>query len=696
MLKHVTLTAVLMTAISLVSSVVTVVLSVDALDSYRKLRTAEQVSGIAQASSSAFRAMHNLRTARSITPRALDGPKPIETDLQADLAKIRSKLRQALAELISDLQAVHSGSQDPAISLSAEIDAFSRLDENAFEAIKKPPAERPEGIGREYTDASSLLMSHLESLSTELASQVRYKDPLVDRLMALKQLAWLLRNSGGEATVLVAQNLEVFQQGPATRQTYARLLGKTEAVWSSIESLVSGGELPASIRAAIDATKSGYFGQEYVTPRDRLFEMASRGEKADMSVAQWVNFSLARLSTAVNLAERALEAAQQHAVERKGSAQRSLIFQLTLLACAIALAAGCMLAVRRYVILPLRCLRDATIELANGNTVVETPFAERNDEIGQLAGALQTFKENAVAKKRIEEEQQQHDLRAVERQHHIERQIGEFEQQMARSLASLAAASDQMRNTSANISLLSSDASTQVQSTEQASELASLNVQSVASASEELSATINEISRRAAQAADIAARAVEQATKTDMTVQGLADSASRIGEVVELITTIAGQTNLLALNATIEAARAGESGRGFAVVASEVKSLANQTAKATEEIAGQISAVQGVASQAVHAIKAIEETIGQVSDVASSIAMAVGEQGTATRDISANTQQAAEGTRKVSQNIARVSKAAEATGVAAHDVASAAKVLDSETQELRVQINTFLSGIRAA
>ncbi|MBI3706983.1 MAG: methyl-accepting chemotaxis protein, partial [Proteobacteria bacterium] len=225
---------------------------------------------------------------------------------------------------------------------------------------------------------------------------------------------------------------------------------------------------------------------------------------------------------------------------------------------------------------------------------------------------------------------------------------------------------------------------------------ASSNVQTVAAASEELSASIAEISRQVSHAAGIAVRAVEETKRTDSTVQGLAETAGKIGDVVKLINDIAGQTNLLALNATIEAARAGEAGKGFAVVASEVKSLANQTAKATEDISAQISAVQSVTKDAVDAIKRIGGTIGEVSTIATSIASAVEEQGAATQEITRSTQRAAGRTKDVSESIAGVTKGADATGAAAQGVKSAAETLGQQTERLGSQVNDFLGKIRAA
>jgi len=211
-----------------------------------------------------------------------------------------------------------------------------------------------------------------------------------------------------------------------------------------------------------------------------------------------------------------------------------------------------------------------------------------------------------------------------------------------------------------------------------------------------LSASINEISRQVAESTNIAGEAVAQAEQTNAGVQALADAAQRIGDVVKLISGIAEQTNLLALNATIEAARAGEAGKGFAVVASEVKSLATQTAKATEEITAQVAAIQGATGASVQAIQAIGQTISRVNHIAAAIAAAVEEQGAATQEIARNVQQAAAGTAEVSGHIASVSQAAGETGVAAGEVLGSAKGLARLSDALRDDVDRFVGNIRAA
>ncbi|HEX3117425.1 MAG TPA: globin-coupled sensor protein [Bradyrhizobium sp.] len=225
---------------------------------------------------------------------------------------------------------------------------------------------------------------------------------------------------------------------------------------------------------------------------------------------------------------------------------------------------------------------------------------------------------------------------------------------------------------------------------------ASNNVQSVASATEELAGSVREISTQVQESNRIAESAVKQANETDARINALSQAANRIGDVIKLITSVAEQTNLLALNATIEAARAGEAGRGFAVVAQEVKALASQTAKATDEIGIQIAGMQTATLEAVGSIKMISSTIGKISEITSAIAAAIEEQGAATQEISGNIQRTASGTSQVADTIAEVSQGANQTGAASGQLLSSAKQLSDSTSSLQVEIDGFLKSIAAA
>ena len=270
----------------------------------------------------------------------------------------------------------------------------------------------------------------------------------------------------------------------------------------------------------------------------------------------------------------------------------------------------------------------------------------------------------------------------------------DFERNMKQVVDTVASAATELQSTAKGMETTAHATSQQATTVAAAAEEASSNVQTVASAAEELSSSISEISRQVAQSTQIAGAAVAEVDSANEKVQGLAEAAQKIGEVVALITDIADQTNLLALNATIEAARAGEAGKGFAVVASEVKNLANATAKATEEISTQIGGIQSATEDAVSAIGSIGGTIAQMNEIAAAIAAAVEEQGAATQEIARNVEQAASGTQDVSSNIVQVTQAANETGHSAGEVLTASGELAKQAEILGSEMDSFVGEMR--
>lgn len=345
----------------------------------------------------------------------------------------------------------------------------------------------------------------------------------------------------------------------------------------------------------------------------------------------------------------------------------------------------------------LSSMVGAMTRLARGELSISVPGVGRKDEIGEMAGAVEVFRSNMAEAERLRAEQSEADVRRrTQRKADMQRLADTFEGAVGEIIETVSSSATELEASSNTLTQAAERGSGLASAVAAASEEASANVQSVSSASEEMTSSISEISRQVQESARVADIAVEQAQRTNGRVAELTKAASRIGDVVELINTIASQTNLLALNATIEAARAGEAGKGFAVVATEVKALAEQTAKATGEISQHIGAIQSATEDSVGAIKEIGDTIARMSEISSTIAAAVEEQGAATQEISRNIQHAAHGTSEVSANISDVQRGAGETGAASAQVHSAAQSLSQESNRLKSEVARFLESVRAA
>jgi len=355
-----------------------------------------------------------------------------------------------------------------------------------------------------------------------------------------------------------------------------------------------------------------------------------------------------------------------------------------------------VMAVARHIALPLKRLTETTTQLANQNYAIEVTETGRGDEIGSLANSIRSLRDIAREAQALRDSQEQV-KRQVEEDHRNAAlaMADSFERSVKQVTDVIATSAHSMRDAAQSLTAVANQTSAQASEVAASADQASAKVQTVAAASEQLSASIREISRQVRDSAAMSSDAVAEAGRSDHLVQGLAEAVGRIGEVVNLINDIASQTNLLALNATIEAARAGEAGKGFAVVAGEVKHLANQTAKATEDIATQINAVQNATSEAVVAIRNIGGTIGRIDGIGAAIAAAVEQQHSATTEISHNIQQASAGTRQVTDYLAALAGAIANVEATSGGVLTASHTLTEQSNRLDHEVGAFLHGIRA-
>ena len=383
---------------------------------------------------------------------------------------------------------------------------------------------------------------------------------------------------------------------------------------------------------------------------------------------------------------------------RKQAAEDMEGFAYTMIAVCIlaAIAIGVIIAwvIGGAIANPIADMTGSMRDLAAGNKSIDIPGQGRGDEIGDMAGAVQVFKENMIKADQLAEAQKAEEEAKEKERVRVNKLIKDFERTMVTVLDSLGEANRSMSRVSDQVQTSAENTKHESTNVAAAAEQASRNVETVASAAEELSSSINEISRQVSDANSVSSEAVSAADETSAQIRVLEDNVLKIGEIVDLINDIAAQTNLLALNATIEAARAGDAGKGFAVVASEVKNLANQTGRATDEIATQINQVQKSTQEAVQSIEGITTVIRNISEISGSISAAVEQQGAATNEIARNVEEAATGTQSVSNSINDVLASAEQSSAAANEIAGASDGLATQSTTLQDRVAAFLKGVQ--
>ena len=739
MLNRLSVSVLLKSVIAMLGATVIIMLALGARDSWIRLNTANRISGVANVSAYMFTALNGLRVDRFSTARDLVNDRQFAT-LDPLIKAARDKEMPALNSLGSALAIVDFPDRDQAIAdLSSRTKRLADLQDKTAAAMAQPKAERPAELSDAYGKEGDGLMAALDSWGTRLVKYISLQDPYVDQLLEIKQLAWAMRNSAGNMSLVVSNGISGIAPPPDALLGYNRNDAAFDTAWAAVQDIASRLPPSAGLTSAIDKVKTEFIGSGYPEQRLKVLKQLIAGEPTGLTVEQWSPNSVGKLALTLGVAIAALDAAKAQAAAQSALAWDDLLLQSGLLVVALVIAGGMMLLVTRRVTGPLNAIRGAMLKLAGGDFEVVLPGLERKDEIGAVANAVERFKVLAVDKARNEAdaamarqkaEAERHAeaaraeaevqakvsaerAKASEEQAYAFRTLGaalgrladgdftirldddipeayaqirdDFNLAIGRlheTIQAVADSTSEVGNAAVEISTATNDLSQRVE--EQAASL-----EETSSSMEEISATVKTNAQNAQQAnaltnstrgvADRGGKVVAEAVTAMARIE---ESSRQISDIITVIDEIARQTNLLALNAAVEAARAGVAGRGFAVVASEVRSLAQRSSEAAKNIndliaksSDRVQEGVGLVNRAGTALSEIVDSIKQVADIVAGIAAASAEQST--------------GLEQINRALTEMDEATQRNSALVEENSATAKTLEQQSQDMQERISSF-------
>ena len=627
------------------------------------------------------RLVHELQRERGLSSAFLSSKG---AQMRPELGEQRKQTdaERAIAHpVLSDLRQTGAAGLASAAQASQEI--LAQLDQRRVD-IDGQAITAPVAVGY-LTDVIGRLISVAKGVS-----QYSADDDISKSIAAYANLIEGKERAGQERAV-VAGGVAAGRFEPQAYLRAAGLAAAQESFFGSFRAVAT-----PKAKALFDTAMAGPAIDKFGAMRKTVEQGGLAGDFKSLDSKSWFDAATARIDLLKTVEDGLAAELSALMSSRKDEATISLGIVAGLMLIALSAGSLAVFAMARSITTPINVLAAAMTRLAKGELELQADATDRGDEIGVMARAVHVFRENMVRTAELAAREAEAVNHRAARAARVGELTGRFQDDIAAVIDQVISASSQLEATAGLMSRTANRTSGEASNVADATQTASSNMQTVAAATEELSSSVTEIGRQVTQSAQIAQKAAAEGQRTNETVRGFSNAAEKIGDVVKLISEIASQTNLLALNATIEAARAGDAGRGFAVVAAEVKSLAEQTAKATDDIRAQIGEIQATSGGAVHAIQSITSTIAELNEIASSIASAVEEQSAATQEIARNVQHAAERTGEISTNISAVTGAANESGTAAGQVLGASEELSRQSERMRRHVETYISSIKAA